>query len=480
METTLTALASELPIAGLKAGAAIREHTLSNGLHVLFVERHLDPVVAVMVWYRVGSRDEDEKTAGVSHFLEHMMFKGSRAFGKGEVDRVTTMLGGSNNAFTTNDHTAYWFELASDRWEAALAIEADRMRALLLDPTEFAAEKAVVLEELAMGLDDPWRRLTEMAQEAVFGRHPYRRPIIGHADALKRLTVDEMRAHYAQHYRPGNAVLVVCGDFETQRALELVEQHLGGIPAHVAEAEVAFRPTLVDPPGERRFSTTWDDEGQRMCMAWPSGAVGSDEDWVLDVVTTILTGGRLARLYRHLVLEQGLATTVSTQNDARVDGGAFWLMAECAQGVAPEKLEAAIDAELKLLCDTIVPAKEMERAKRILAAGEAYDSETVSDLAEEIGEFAIDADWRLSLATMDKIRAVTVQDVRDVARRVLKNERRVVGWSLPKNPAKKATKQTGKKSTKPAAKKSAQKPTQPPKRKAAAKRSRAKVTRKVR
>jgi len=183
------------PVAATKAGAALRELRLANGLRVLLAERHLDPVVSVILWYRVGSRDEDERAAGVSHFLEHMMFKGSARFGKGEVDRVTMMLGGSNNAFTSADHTAYWFELASDRWEAALEIEADRMRALLLDPGEFAAEKAVVLEELAMGQDDPWRRLTEIVQEALFGRHPYRRPVIGHADALKRLPVEEMRAH---------------------------------------------------------------------------------------------------------------------------------------------------------------------------------------------------------------------------------------------------------------------------------------------
>jgi len=426
-------MSTTLPILATKAGATIREHRLSNGLRVLLAERHLDPVVAVILWYRVGSRDEDERTAGVSHFLEHMMFKGSQAYGKGEVDRVTTLLGGSNNAFTTNDHTGYWFELASDRWEAALEIEADRMRGLLLDATEFVAEKAVVLEELAMGLDDPWRRLTELVQEAVFGRHPYRRPIIGHADALQRLTVDDMRAHYARHYRPDNAVLVVCGDFDPERALALVEQHMGGIEPASAVVDVPFRPLPGDPPGERRLSMRWDDEGKRLCMAWPSGAVGSDEDWALDLVTTVLTGGRLSRLHRRLVLEQGLATSVSTQNDTRVDCGAFWLFAECAQGVDAATLEAAVDAEIETLRRELVPAKELERGKRILASGEAYESETVSDLAEEIGEFAIDADWRLALHTIEKIRAVTPAMLRDFARRVLAPERRVVAWSLPKS-----------------------------------------------
>ena len=189
-------------------GAEISEHRLKNGLRVLLIERHADPVVALMTWYRVGARNEREDEAGVSHFLEHMMFKGSRGFAKGEVDRITTELGGSNNAFTGYDHTAYWFELASDRWERGLEIEADRMRHLSLDEGEFNAEREVVLEELAMGKDDPWRRLTELVQTALFARHPYRRPIIGHTDSLRGMTAASMREFYGRFYHPGNATLV--------------------------------------------------------------------------------------------------------------------------------------------------------------------------------------------------------------------------------------------------------------------------------
>ncbi len=419
------------PVLATKAGAAVREARLDNGLTVLLVERHLDPVVAVMLWYRVGSRDEDERRAGVSHFLEHMMFKGSARFGKGEVDQVTTLLGGSNNAFTTNDHTAYWFELASDRWEAALEIEADRMRTLLLDPAEFAAERAVVLEELATGQDDPWRRLTELVQDAVFGRHPYRRPVIGHADALKALSVEDMRAWYQRHYHPSNAVLLVSGDFDPARALALIDRHFGSIASPPPPATPPFRPSIPVPAGETRLTMRWDDAGQRLCCAWPGAVVGSADDWTFDLISTVLTGGRMSRLHRRLVLERGLATTVSTQNDARVEAGAFWLLAECAQGVAPAALEAAIDAEIASLRTDLVPARELERAKRMVEAGEAYDTETVSDLAEDIGEFAVDADWRLALHAVERIRAVTPRDLRDCARRLLDPERRVLAWCLP-------------------------------------------------
>jgi zinc protease len=420
------------PVLATKSGAGIREHRLANGMTLLVAERHLDPVVAVLLMYRVGSRDEEEREAGVSHFLEHMMFKGSARYAKGEVDRLTTLLGGSNNAFTSSDHTGYWFELASDRWEAALEIEADRMRGLLLDPDEFAAERRVVLEELSMGQDEPWRRLTELAQEALFGRHPYRRPVIGHADALERLEVGEMRAHHARHYRPDNAVLVVCGDVEAGRVIERVEELFGSLARPADGAPPSFRPAPSEPAGERRLSMSWDDAGKRLVMAWPGARVGSADDWALDLVSTVLSGGRLSRLHRRLVLDEGLATSVSTQNDARVEAGAFWLLAECAQGTRPERLEAAIDEELERIATRLVPQKELERAKRTIAAGEAHESETVTDLAEELGEFAIDADWRLALHAVGRVRAVTPAALRECARRLLARERRITAWSLPK------------------------------------------------
>jgi len=414
-------------------GAAISEHRLQNGLRVLLVERHADPVVAVITWYRVGARNEREDEAGVSHFLEHMMFKGSRGYGKGEVDRITTELGGSNNAFTGYDHTAYWFELASDRWERALEIEADRMRHLNLDPTEFDAEREVVLEELAMGNDDPWRRLSQLAQAALFMRHPYRRPIIGHADALRGMEVGGMRDYYRRFYHPGNATLVVCGDIRPRRALAAVREHFAGIPAGPGYAEAdCFRPVPALPEGERRVSMTWPDRGSRLCMVWPGAAVGTDDDWTLDVVSTALTSGRTSRLYRELVLRTGLATSVSTHNDSRVEGGVFWLLAECAQGVAPEKLEAAVDAQLLELAAKRFPAPELTHVKSVLTSAEAYESETATDLAETLGEFAVDADWHQAVEATTRLRAVTARQVQDCAQRLLLREHRVVGWCLPR------------------------------------------------
>ncbi len=419
----------------VKAGARFEEHRLANGLRVLLAERHLDPVVAVLLWYGAGARDEREHEAGVSHFLEHMMFKGSARYGKGEVDRITTTLGGSNNAFTTPDHTAYWFELASDRWQVALEIEADRMRRLTIDPGEFEAEKAVVLEELAMGEDDPWRNLSRQVQELLFTRHPYRRPVIGYPDALARMTPELMRDYYARFYRPANALLLVCGDVEPKAALAAIRRHFGRIPDRGSrEREDGWRPELDVPRGERRLTTSWDDQASRLVMAWPTVNLRAKEDAVLDVLATVLSVGRLSRFHRRLVLEEGLATTVVTNSDTRVDGGCFWIMAEATQGTSAERLERAIDEELERLARDLVPAPELRRAKAVLAAAEAYDGETVTDLAEEVGEYAIDAHWTLAFEVGERRAGVSAKEIRECAQRFLARERRVVGWSLPRAP----------------------------------------------
>jgi zinc protease len=365
-----------------------------------------------------------------------MMFKGTKAFGKGEIDLVTTALGGGNNAFTTPDHTGYWFEFASDRWEKALEIEADRMRGLLLDPAEFEAEKTVILEELAMTEDDPWRRLSREVQLAVFARHPYGRPVVGFAESLRAMTAGDLRSFYERFYHPGNAVLVICGDFKPTSAMKLVRQHFGGIPAGVPFEEVdPYRPPILEPRAEKRITCRWDDDARRLCIAWPTTKVGTDEDYALDLVTVVLTSGRLSRLHRRLVLDEGLAVNVSSSNDTRIDGGAWWLFAEVAVGVTPETLEAAIEEELERLRRDLVPARELARARAILAASEAYESETATDLAEELGEFAVDAHWRLALEGRERTAAIEPRFLREVVRRFLVPERRVLGWSLPREEA---------------------------------------------
>ena len=416
----------------LKAGAEVGEHRLGNGMRVLVAERHSDPVVAVLLLYRVGSRNEREHEAGMSHFLEHMMFKGSRRFGKGEVDRLTTELGGQNNAFTGYDHTAYWFELASDRWEAALEIEADRMGHLVIDPAEFDSERAVVLEEWAMGEDDPWRVLARRVEAALFQRHPYARPIIGTPESLRAMRPADMRAFHERFYHPGNATLVVCGDVAPRRALAAVRERFEALaPGMPFEAADCFRPALEEPGGETRLSMTWQDPGKRLIVAWPTDRVGSEADYAMDLALTVLSSGRLSRLQRRLVLEEGLATSVSAMNDSRVEAGAFWLYVECAQETVPAELERVVDEELARLARERVGKAELERALSLIRSSEAFDGESVSDVAEELGEYAVDADWRMAFDQGARHAKVTPAALRAAVARYLVPARRVVGWCLP-------------------------------------------------
>ncbi len=415
-----------------KAGARIVERKLTNGLKVLLVERHNAPVVSVLLYYKVGVRDEPRHLAGISHFLEHMMFKGTEGFGKGQIDLITTMLGGSNNAFTGYDHTGYWFEFASDRWERALELEADRMQGLLLEPEEFEAEKAVVLEELAMTEDDPWRELSREVAQLLFPSHEYGRPVIGFADTLEHMSREDMLAYYQSHYRPSNATLIICGDVKERRAMGLVREHFGSIADSPSSLEPGpYRRPLEEPRSQKRVICHWDDDARRLCMAWPTSSVGSVEDWAFDLINVILASGRLSRLYRRLVQDEGLATSVSMSNDTRVDGGALWLYAECSAGSSPEQLEGAIDEELGRLSTELVTAKELSRARAILMASEAHENETVTDLAEDLGSYAIDIDWRLSLQSADCLAAIKPALLRKTVQRFLRPERRVTGWSLP-------------------------------------------------
>src|SRR5215471_19328225 len=235
--STLTTIAGGVSGTGINTASFITRDVhktiLPNGLTVLTKEMHYQPVVATMVWYRVGSRNEELGQTGKSHFLEHMLFKGTDRYKKGEIDLLTHLNGGANNAFTWLDFTAYYFTFASDRWEAALEIEASRMRNTTFAEQEFAAEKKVVEEELRIGLDGPWEALENEVWATAFRQHPYHWPTVGWIEDLERATAADMRAYYDKWYHPRNATLVIVGDFNTEETLDRIADlfgHLGPGP----------------------------------------------------------------------------------------------------------------------------------------------------------------------------------------------------------------------------------------------------------
>ncbi len=410
---------------------AVTELRLENGLRALLYPRRNLPVVATALWYRVGARDERTAESGVSHFLEHMMFKGTGRYAKGEIDLVTSKSGGSNNAFTDHDETVYHFSMASDRWETALEIEADRMRGCTLDPDEFAAEKAVVLEELAMGEDDPWRRLQQGVEALAFAVHPYRMPVIGWREDLERLDVAGMRAYYERHYAPDRAILVVAGDIDVGSATARIGELFGAIPPSGVARAVA----LTEPrqEGERRAIQRFPGQISRLAMVAKTCRIGEDDDFALDIVAQVLGGGRSSRLYRRVVQELGLASDVSVNNESREDPGVFWVMAELKPGASRERTEAVLREEIATLAAKGPTAAELKRTWTQIDAALQFDEEAVLDCALKLGRFesAVPGGHRTIEGLAARYRAVDAARVRDVAARYFAPDRWTTVWSLP-------------------------------------------------
>jgi zinc protease len=409
--------------------SGIGETTLENGLRVLTLERHSAPVVSVHLWYRVGSADEPLGATGMAHFLEHMMFKGTDRYGKGEIDRITLKLGGSNNAGTYKDWTYYYFNFASDRWETALTIEANRMRNLSLDPEEFAAERKVVLEELQMGRDGPWGELDETIESVSFLAHPYRHPVIGWRKDLETVSRATVKAFYDRYYVPQNAVLVLVGDFDTRMAVDRVNTLFGGIPAG---PEIPPR-RFVEPEqnGEKRLTIRRDTELARLEILYHSVSAGHDDDPALDLIRWLLVGNRSARLRQRLVEDEGAVTFVKSFNDTRLDPGLFWIWTELRADAKHADVERAIHEETARLAAEGPGEDELLRGKKSILSELVFWRANAERMAEDIGLMATTADWRLTGQKAYRLKAVTAADIRRVASRIFRKRNRTVGWALP-------------------------------------------------
>ncbi|MFY9341278.1 MAG: pitrilysin family protein [Planctomycetota bacterium] len=403
---------------------------LDNGFKALLVEKGPLPVVASVLWYRVGSRDEHTGQTGVSHFLEHMMFKGTKHYAKGQIDLTTAKMGGSNNAFTDNDGTAYYFTLAADRWEQALEIEASRMRDCLLDPHEFASEKNVVLEELAMGEDDPWRPLYQAAESLLFQVHPYHHPVIGYRQDLERLPVQGMRDYYARHYGPNRAFLVVVGAIDKKQAAQRIRDLFGPLPRAAEREEPLAEPP---PAGERRAVVRTPHSVTRLCIGFPTCRMGERDDYALDLLAHDLGNSKNSRLYRRLVRDEELVTDVNVVNETRQHPGALLVLCELRDGVAPATVEQAVREEVRALIDEGVAKKDLVRIQAQIRASFLFQDEAVLDSAMKLARFeAGTPDGYRTLATvLPTYESITGKELRAVAAKYFDFDRAAVIWAIP-------------------------------------------------
>ena len=410
-----------------KAAAArspVHETTLSNGLKVLIQEVRTAPVVSFMVWYKVGSRNEGAGVTGISHLLEHMMFKGTPSYGKGEIARVLQRHGASFNAGTSLDYTCYYEVLASDRLELAVRLEADRMVNALIPEEEHRLEMTVVRSELERNEDNPHRALVLELFAQAFKAHPYHWPTIGWRTDVEQITTEEIRAYYRTHYVPNNAVAVIVGDVGPDEGLALVERHFGGIPRGPEPPPVR----VVEPPqvGERRFKIRKPGDTRYLIVAWRNPDLMHEDNYALDVLGMILGHGRTSRLYRGLV-EGKVATEVDAANETARDPFLLIAQATVAPDATLEEAEAALHREVDLLRTEPVTPEELARAKRQVEASFVYSKDSIRSLAQQLGYFETVASYRYLDTYLEHLASVGPDDVRRVAETYLTEDARTVG-----------------------------------------------------
>ena len=415
--------------------AGVQEHVLANGLKVLLLEMPKAPVATIQVWYRVGSRNEVMGRAGLSHMLEHMMFKGTERYPKGVFSRLIRKNGGNDNAFTSQDYTAYFENLAADRLNLALELEADRMHGLVLEGKEFQLEREVVKEERRLRTeDDPQAYLVEQLFAQVFMVHPYHWPIIGWFSDLNAMTLEDLKTHYDTYYSPNNATLIVVGDIKPDTLLPTIKDLFEPIPrGPVPPGQVVLEPEQL---GERRLTVKREAQVPFVMAGYRVPNYTSQDAAALSVLEAVMSHGKSARLYRSLVYEQKLALAVGAEFDFfQADPGLFYCFAVVKPGKKPEEIEQALHKEFERLQSAPPTEQEMQRARNQVEADYLFGQDSNFRLAMLMGQAeTVGAGWRFVGKYLDQIRGVSASDVQQVARRYLKSDSRTVGVLLPVPP----------------------------------------------
>ncbi|MCP9463970.1 MAG: insulinase family protein [Nitrospira sp.] len=416
-------------------GTEPHEYMLSNGMKVLLVEVPKAPVVTVQIWYKVGSRNELMGRAGLSHMLEHMMFKGTAKYPKGAFSRLIRKNGGVDNAFTGQDFTAYFENIAADRVGLALELEADRMQGLALDSQEFQAERDVVKEERRLRTeDDPQSALVEILFAQAFISHPYHWPVIGWFSDLDAMSLEDLQRHYDTFYSPNNATLIVVGDIKAETLIQTIKAFFEPIPRGPS-------PHLSiphEPPqrGERRFVLKREAQVPFVMMGFHVPNYASEDAYALSLLDTLLSKGKSSRLYQSLVYDQKLALSVGADyNPLQADPGLFYCYALVKPGTKPDAAEEALHREIARLQQELPTDLELQRAKNQLEAAHIFEQDSNFRRAMLLGEAeTVGAGWRWGQHFLDRIRAVTPQDIQRVAKRYLTVDNRTVGLLIPTPP----------------------------------------------
>lgn len=420
----------------ISLGAEPSEYILSNGMKVLLVEVPKAPVATVQVWYKVGSRNEVMGRAGLSHMLEHMMFKGTAKYPKGSFSRIVRKNGGIDNAFTSQDFTVYFENVAADRVGLALELEADRMQGLVLDDSEFQTEREVVKEERRLrSEDDPQGALVEALFAQAFLSHPYHWPVIGWFADLDAMSLEDLQRHYDTFYSPNNATLVIVGDIKTESLLPAIKRLFEPIPRGPFPKQ-----TLSPEPeqrGERRFLLKREAQVPFVMMGFRVPNYSNEDSYALDILESILSHGKSSRLYQSLVYDQKNSLAVGAEYSVlQTDPGLFYFYSLVNPGAKVEGVEEAIQREIVRLQNEPPSEQELQRAKNQVEAARVFEQDSNFRHAMLMGQAeSVGAGWRRIDQFVERIRAVTAKDIQRVAKQYLTPDNRTVGILIPLPPS---------------------------------------------
>jgi zinc protease len=413
-----------------------QEFSLKNGMKIIVKEDHRAPTIAHMIWYRIGSMDELNGTTGVAHALEHMMFKGTKTSKPGEFSQRVAALGGRENAFTGKDYTAYFQQIEQSKLEAMIALEADRMANLIFDKEEFAKEIKVVMEERRWRTEDQAQSLVDEALNAsAFAAHPYHHPVVGWMDDLQQMSIDDAQAWHDRWYAPNNATMVVAGDVKAELVLALAEKYFGKIPARVIpQTKPQNEPRQR---GLRRVTVKAPAENPYVVLAFKAPTLRDvekdSEVHALDVLAAVLDGYDNARLNAKLVRTDKVANNVSAGYSSIARGPVlFMLDGTPAQGTTTEQLEKRLRAEVDRIATEGVSDRELQRVKAQLIAAQVYKRDSIFGQAMEIGSMEMSGiSHKLADRIIDKLKAVTAQQVQAVAKKYFGDDELTVATLVP-------------------------------------------------
>ncbi len=443
LSLVMTALLS-LPTGYANAAPKVSEKVLSNGLKVLVQEDRRAPVVVSQIWYKVGSSYEPGGITGISHMLEHMMFKGTKKHPMGEFSRIIAENGGEENAFTGRDFTAYFQTMEASRLPVSFELEADRMYGLHLLDAELQKERQVVTEERRMRTDDhPQAKTAEHFNAMAFANSPYQNPIIGWPTDIAHYTVDDLQAWYRRWYAPNNATLVVVGDVESSRVFALAEQYFGPLKPRAIQP---LKPqTEIDQLGVRRLVVEVPAKLPSLVLGYkvPSLKTAGEhwEAYALEMLAGVLDGGSSARLSRELVRGKQIAVAAGAGYglSSRLSD-LFELEATPAEGTSIYELEAALKEQINRLKRELASPEELQRIKAQVSASAVYQRDSNFYQAMQLGMLeTVGLGWRTADEYVAKINQVTAEQVREVARKYLLEERLTVAYLDPQPIANKKT-----------------------------------------